>query len=159
MIIVTVGTQLPFDRLIKIVDDLSDEVEGRILAQIGCSEYIPSKIEWTRSFKADEFKRILKDARLIISHAGIGSVLTAQKIEKPILLFPRRAEFGEHRNDHQLATCNALEGRPGIYIARSETDLRSQILSGDQTFGIDNTLSSRRDIFVRELEKRIEQLF
>ena len=40
----------------------------------------------------------------IVAHAGMGTILTALEIGKPLLVMPRRAALGEHRNDHQLAT-------------------------------------------------------
>ena len=40
---------------------------------------------------------------------------------------PRRADLGEHRNDHQLATVEKLSGRPGILVAADENELESRI--------------------------------
>ena len=55
-------------------------------------------------------------ADAIIAHAGMGTILTALEMGKPLLVMPRRAELGEHRNDHQLATAMRfadLGGRHG----------------------------------------------
>ena len=49
---------------------------------------------------------------------------------KPIILVPRRAALGEHRNDHQLATVRQLAERPGILIAHDETELPDRIAEG-----------------------------
>jgi UDP-N-acetylglucosamine transferase subunit ALG13 len=62
-----------------------------------------------------------------ISYAGIGSVLTAPRYSKPILLFPRRAEQKEHHNDDQMATISKFAGRPGILIAQDEIELAERI--------------------------------
>ena len=70
----------------------------------------------------------LRQASRIVSHAGIGTVLKAKEYRKPIILFPRRAATGEHRNDHQMATCAQLEGRPGIFVAYDDAAL-AQLLS------------------------------
>jgi len=118
LILVTVGTQLPFDRLIRIVDALAAQSEEPFVAQIGDGEYIPLHMEWHRFIEPVPFDRLLADTRLIISHAGIGTVLNARKVGKPVILFPRQAELGEHRNDHQRATIGSLEGRRGVYIAQ-----------------------------------------
>jgi len=74
-----------------------------------------------------EFEALVRKARLIVAHAGIGTVLTAARCGKPILLMPRRADLGEHRSDHQLATVRRLEGRPGILIAWDESELPGRI--------------------------------
>lgn len=123
MILVTVGTQLPFDRLIKAVDEIAPSLSCKVVAQIGEGRYHPRNIEAKKFIAPVTFDKLFDATHLVVSHAGIGSVLTARRHGKPIILFPRRAAYGEHRNDHQLATISQLEGQPGIYIAHSEQDL------------------------------------
>ena len=123
MILVTVGTQLPFDRLIRAIDMLAPSLDRPVVAQTGCGTYRPEHIRHQSTFAPGDFDRTMDEADLIVAHAGIGTILMAQKRLKPIILFPRRAAFGEHRNDHQMATVAALEGRQGIYIARTEEAL------------------------------------
>jgi UDP-N-acetylglucosamine transferase subunit ALG13 len=53
----------------------------------------------------------------------MGSILTALKYKKPIILFPRNADFGEHRNNHQQATLRSFKDTPGVYAAFSESEL------------------------------------
>jgi UDP-N-acetylglucosamine transferase subunit ALG13 len=123
MIFVTVGTQLPFDRLIRTIDNA---VYGRslsVIAQIGAGSYIPKNMDWRRDFSAPDYDRVVTDCELMVSHAGVGSILTAQRKSKPIVLFPRRHNMAEHRNDHQQATCDYLQGTDGIYVASTEEEL------------------------------------
>lgn len=128
MIIATVGTQLPFDRLILMLDEIAASLPEKIFAQIGKSRCVPKNIEWCVNMDAGEFEKRLAAASVIVSHAGIGTVLKAYKYAKPIILVPRKASFGEHRNDHQLATVSQLERRAGIYIAHEGEQL-AQLLS------------------------------
>jgi len=124
MIFITVGTQLPFDRLIKAVDAwaaLHPEVE--VFAQIGPSELKPAHIESVPFIAPDEADRRFRAADLIVSHAGMGSIITALKYKKPILILPRMAGLGEHRNDHQMATAKWLGVRRGITVAWTEQDV------------------------------------
>jgi UDP-N-acetylglucosamine transferase subunit ALG13 len=123
MILLTVGTQLPFDRLVKAVDEMSPRLTEKVYAQIGETTYAPRHIEWTRTIRPEDFDKRFRDARVVVAHAGIGTILTAQKHGKPIILFPRRSAFGEHRNDHQLATCAQVKGREGVYVADDEAAL------------------------------------
>jgi UDP-N-acetylglucosamine transferase subunit ALG13 len=123
LILVTVGTQLPFDRLIEIVDEAAPNVAEPILAQTGRGQYVPRNIEWRPMIDPVEFADILSGVSLIVAHAGIGTLLMAQKHQKPVLVFPRRASLGEHRNEHQLATVKALQQRPGIYVAWTPEDV------------------------------------
>lgn len=117
MIFVTVGTQLPFNRLITAVDEWAGArgVSG-VVAQVGPGSFVPKHITVKPFVAADEFQRFVKEASLIIAHAGMGSIITAMELGKPIIIMPRRASLGEHRNEHQLATAQQLGGR-GVYVA------------------------------------------
>ena len=124
MIFITVGTQLPFDRLNQAVDHWAGEHPGtEVIAQIGPSHYHPSHIKSVDFVTPDVADRYFREAELIISHAGMGSIITALKYHKPLLMLPRRADFGEHRNDHQLATAKWLGSRSGITVADDEKDV------------------------------------
>lgn len=128
MILVTVGTQLPFDRLVMAVDTFAKELSKPVLAQIGKGSYTPQNMKWIKNIEPADFDTVFRDASVIVSHAGIGTVLTAKRFGKPIILVPRQAALGEHRNDHQLATVGQLAGRPGIYVARTDEDLKNYLL-------------------------------
>jgi len=123
VILLTVGTQLPFDRLVSIVDALAPELPEPVLAQVGHGTFRPKNMEWRPYVDPVEFEQFIEECSLLISHAGIGTLVMAQKHRKPMILFPRRAVLKEHRNDHQLATVRALNGRRGVRIAYDEEDL------------------------------------
>lgn len=130
MILVTVGMQLGFDRLIRTMDIVQTGIGIRFVAQTGKGTYQPENMEARRQLSPAEFAELAEQAALIVSHAGIGTVLTARRLGKPIVLLPRRASLGEHRNDHQIATAKALAGRPGILVAMDETELPGLIVRG-----------------------------
>ncbi len=136
MILVTVGMQLGFDRLIKAMDQLAPSLGQDIVAQTGKGAYLARNLLQHSSIEPREFEKLVAQASLIVSHAGIGTILSAQRASKPIVLFPRRAALGEHRNDHQLATCRQLEGRDGIGIAFEEYELPEAISLGLEKGGI-----------------------
>lgn len=129
MIVVTVGTQLPFDRLIEMVDKLAPSLGQEVFAQTGVGTYKPVNHPWSATVEASDFDRKLSLCSVIVSHAGIGTVLKAYKFAKPIILVPRKAALGEHRNDHQLATVSQLRKRPGIYVAETAEELEGLLRS------------------------------
>ena len=132
MIFVTVGTQLPFDRLIREIDEWgARSARDDIFAQIGPTGYEPRAIEWTRDLEPAEFTRRTRDARLIIAHAGMGTIINALRSHTPILVLPRRADLGEHRNDHQVATVRELGKRGLIHVAADERALAEMLDSID----------------------------
>jgi Uncharacterized conserved protein len=130
VIIVTVGMQLGFDRLIAAMDALAPELAMPVIAQTGRGSYKPQNMEARVKIAPAEFEALMGEAQLIVAHAGIGTVLTAARCRKPILLMPRRADLGEHRNDHQPATVGKLAGRPGILVAADESELAPRIAEG-----------------------------
>jgi UDP-N-acetylglucosamine transferase subunit ALG13 len=133
VILLTVGTQLPFDRFVAIVDRLAPTLPEPVLAQVGHGIYRPRNMEWRRHIDPIEFEQCIEDCSFLISHAGIGTLVMAQKHRKPMILFPRRAALNEHRNDHQLATVRALDGRAGMRIAYDEDDLATLVAQPQET--------------------------
>lgn len=125
MIFVTVGTQLGFDRFIKHIDEWAARNAGvEFFAQIGDNgKYTPSHIEHTDFISPQESLDKIAECDLMVAHAGMGSVISALQHGKPIIIFPRRGELNEHRNDHQFATAKWLDTKPGVYVAWDEDKL------------------------------------
>lgn len=156
MILVTVGMQLGFDRLIEAMDAIAPQLDQPMIAQIGHGSFVPRHMEARVQIAPDEFEALVQQARLIVSHAGIGTVLTAARYSKPLVLLARRAHLGEHRNDHQQATVNNLRGRPGILIADTEDDLPARIAEGLRTGHVSHRASSEAQTLRRAVAQFIE---
>ena len=125
MIFATVGTQLPFPRLIGAMEAYAADTGDAVLAQTG-AETRPADtphLSLCAALTPEAFDAAVASARAVVAHAGIGTVLAARTAVKPLILMPRRSALGEHRSDHQMATAAALEGTPGVYIAWREEEL------------------------------------
>lgn len=131
MIFVTIGTQLPFDRLIKIVDDLAPQLNEEIIAQVYKCGFTPKNIKTVDFLAPDEFNNLFDKASLIISHAGMGTILSALQKDKPIIVFPRIAALGEHRNEHQLATARKFKEMGIVNVAMNEKELSAILVNGN----------------------------
>lgn len=121
MIFLTVGTQLPFDRLVSAVDAWA-ATRGRsdIFGQIsdpGPDGYRPKHFEWVADLDPGDFDARFRSASHIVAHAGMGTIISALGASKPLLIMPRRAHLGEQRNDHQFATAQRIGARTGILTA------------------------------------------
>ena len=124
MIFVTIGAVFPFDRLVRLVDELAPKLpREQFFAQIGKGAYEPKNMPYTRFVPASGFRERLKACKLIVGHAGMGTVLSGLENAKPVVLLPRRLELDEHNTDHQMATARWLSTRPGLHVAMSEDDL------------------------------------
>lgn len=116
MIFVTVGTDThAFDRLLKEVDRLvrEEKIKEKVVAQAGNSTYKPQNYEYFKFESSERLESLLNDSSLIISHAGVGNIISALSKSKPLVLVPRLAAFGEHTDDHQMEIAEQLdrEGR------------------------------------------------
>ena len=134
MIFVTVGAQMPFDRLVEAVDRwASDRNRDDVFAQIGQSGYRPQRIQCRQLLEPEEFRRRYEAASAIVAHAGTGSIITALQMGKPIIVMPRRASLMETRNDHQVATAEQFQKFASVTVAWNEDELASKL---DQIDGL-----------------------
>jgi UDP-N-acetylglucosamine transferase subunit ALG13 len=128
LIFVTVGQQMGFDRLIRSVDawaGRSPEVD--VLAQIGAGSFRPEHLRLTPTLTPTEFLATLKSADAVVAHAGIGTILQVLEIGRPLLVFPRRAQYRETRNDHQVDTVRRFAQEGLIRGALDEEELHREL--------------------------------
>lgn len=122
MIFVTVGTQLPFDRLVAAVDAWAAGRAGapEVLAQVGAGRDDFSSLKCVRRLDGAGYAAAIDKAELIVAHAGTGSILTALDEGIPIVVMPRDHRRGEHRDDHQIQTARQLEKLGLVRVAWDE---------------------------------------
>ncbi len=111
MIFVTIGTSEPFDRLIDAFDGFPGEEPVRI--QCGTSTSRPDRAELVDYLPFDELLETMKSARIVVTHAGVGSILASLTAGKRPIVVPRRRTFGEAIDDHQVALGQRL-GEAGL---------------------------------------------
>jgi UDP-N-acetylglucosamine transferase subunit ALG13 len=121
-----VGTQEPFDRLVKAVDDWAAGHAVPVFGQLGRLEpgsYRPRNFPFEPFISADEFQKRAETCTLMVAHAGMGSIISALTMAKPLLMMARRASLGEHRNEQQLPTAARVAGRVGWHGAEDEAEV------------------------------------
>lgn len=125
MIFVTVGTQEPFDRLIRAVDEVYNELFDKdIFVQAPMANFQPKNFKPVRFINPSGYSEIFERADLIIGHAGTGTIISALLKQKPLIIMPRICKFGEHRNDHQLSTVQKFGLIDNIHVAENEIALK-----------------------------------
>ncbi len=124
MILLVVGTQEPFDRLVKAVDRWA-ALKGNtdIFGQIANASYLPENFEYTRFIDPSEFNEKFKTASLIVGHAGMGTIIQALQFSKPIIVLPRLLKYHETRNDHQVSTAKSLGKLGYVWDVYNENEL------------------------------------
>lgn len=112
MIFVSVGTDPhPFPRLLNELARLADakKITGKIIVQCGKTNFTHPKMDVRDFFSIEEFEKLVREADVYITHAGEGNIGTALQSGTPLVIVPRRAQHGEHTDDHQLELANAAE--------------------------------------------------
>lgn len=113
MIFITLGSQkFQFNRLLREVDSLIEKgmiTKKEVFAQIGYSDYIPKNYEYKNFLDRDEFKRMMDNSNIVITHGGTGAIVGAVKKGKKVIAVPRLEEFNEHVDNHQLQIVQQFE--------------------------------------------------
>lgn len=105
MILVILGTQdKSFERLIRDVEELVKKniIKDKVIVQSGYTKYKSDILEIVPYLSQDDFDKYIKDAKYIITHGGVGSILTSLKYSKKVIAVPRLSKYKEHTNDHQI---------------------------------------------------------
>ena len=105
MILVLLGTQnKPFKRILKKVEKLKKEnkIKDRVIAQTGCTNYSSDYIESFNYAPKEKLFELMDEARVIITHGGVGTIIECLSKNKKIIVVPRLKKYKEHTNDHQI---------------------------------------------------------
>lgn len=104
MIFVTLGTQdKDFSRLLKAIDKEIERgiIKDKVVVQAGYTKYESKNMEIFDLIPTDEFNSLIEKSDLVITHGGVGNILSAIKKGKPVIAAARLKKFKEHTNDHQ----------------------------------------------------------
>lgn len=144
-VFVTVGSMLPFDRLVQAMDDWAKEhPEISVAAQIGKSKLRPANMEWFPIVDSSVYLDHFLSSDVIVAHAGMGTFITALEHQKPLVMLPRRVELLECTSNHQLATANWLKHCAGVEIVLAEGELANAVTRSLQTDGVSMTETGTR---------------
>ena len=155
MVFVSLGTQdKEFPRLLKEVDKLIDEgiIKDEVIAQIGQTKYTSKNMKLYDYIAKDEMLKIMKEAKYIITHGGVGTILDALKMNKKVIAVARLKLYKEHVNDHQLQIIK--EYTKLGYVLDGTYDLETPVLNINEFKP--NKYVSNNDNFINQLEKYIK---
>ena len=160
MIFVSVGTQkFPFNRLLAQLDELvgNGRIEDEIFAQIGLSDYKPQHYEYVDYLGKEEFDACMRQCDLVITHSGVATIVSALKYEKPIIVVPRLARYGEHVDDHQVEIADTFSEQNYILKYQDGDDFCAKI--GQARSHQFARYTSQRETVVQTLRDYIRESF
>jgi UDP-N-acetylglucosamine transferase subunit ALG13 len=131
-VFVTVGAQMAFDRLVHAVDEWAQQTDRdvEVFIQAGPTER-PPRTAHVDSLDPAGFADRMEWADVVVSHAGMGTILSALVDGVPLVLLPRRGALMETRNDHQVGTVDRFGEKAGITAVADEHELVSVLERGD----------------------------
>ena len=163
MIFVTVGThEQPFNRLVECIDKLKKDgdIQEEVIIQTGYSTYEPQYCRWQKLFPYQEMLKLVEEARIVITHGGPSSFIMPLQIGKIPIVVPRRHEFNEHVNDHQVAFSKAVAERMGTIIVVEDMDKLGETIEkyNDIVVAMPTEMKSNNAKFCEELEKIVNDM-
>ena len=163
MIFVTVGThEQSFERLIKLIDKMVEEkqITDKVIIQKGYTDYEPKNCEAYKLIGYDEMQQYIADARIVVTHGGPASFVAPLAIGKIPVVVPRKKEFDEHVNNHQVDFAREVEKRMNnIIVAETEEEIIDAIVNYDsRVASMSKSITSNNKKFNEDLKKEIESI-
>ena len=136
MIFVTLGTQdKSFKRLLEDIDQLLKEkkIKDQVIVQAGFTKFKSDDMEIFDLVSKEDFDCYIKECDILITHGGVGSILTGLKYQKKVIACPRLAKYHEHINDHQVQIVTKF-GEAGYILPYYDGDDLSLVLKKVSSF-------------------------
>ena len=136
MIFVTLGTQdKTFKRLLSDIQECIDKgvIKEKVIVQAGYTKYDSKDMKIFDLLDKDDFDKYIKECDLLITHGGVGSILTGLKNNKKVIAAPRLAKYNEHMNDHQLQIVSRFS-EMGYILPYNEGDKLALVIQKSKKF-------------------------
>lgn len=131
MILVLLGTQNnSFHRLLEKMDELIEKgvITEKVMVQEGYTKYESNNMRIFDLIPQEELERYQEQADLIITHGGVGSIISSIKKGKKVIAVPRRHEYQEHVNNHQEQIVESFNKKGYIIGIKQVEELEEAII-------------------------------
>lgn len=158
MIFVCVGNwPKGFDRLINEVDRLVGQniITEKVVMQIGGGSYHPLHTEWFDYCSPERCEELIHQSQTVVSHAGIGTIATALRYGKPIVVMPRKSNLIEAFDNHQFSTAKEFEREGKLLVAYKTEEIAEKI---KQSYHFMPRVSETSDELFNAIKNYIDKL-
>ena len=129
-IFVPLGTQkFPFRRLIVALNNLIRKgvySPDNIVMQSTIYDIEPL-FNHVGLIPVSEFNSYMQNADLVITHAGVNSIITCMQMGKPLLVVPRLQKYGEHVDNHQVEIAYLMEEKYNVLVVYDMDNIEMMI--------------------------------
>ena len=136
MILVLLGTQNnSFNRLLEKLEKCIKNriINDEVIVQAGYTKFNSDYMKTFDFISTTDLYDLQRKADIIITHGGVGSIVSSLKMNKKIIAVPRLHEYGEHVNNHQIDIVEMF-GKKCYIIACKEVDKLEDALKKVKNF-------------------------
>lgn len=159
MIFVTLGTQdKPFLRLLKAIEQQIElgNIKEEVIVQSGSTKYNSDKMKIIDYMTIEEFNENLEKADIIITHAGVGTIIQGLENNKIMIVAARKKQYEEHVNNHQEQILENFT-KKGYILPLIKFNELNKVLKQAKTFK-PNEFKKNNDGFTKNIEEEISRL-
>ena len=131
MILVLLGTQNnSFHRLLEEVEkNIKDgTIKDEVIVQAGYTKFQSHRMRIIDLMSKEQLEKFQDEADLIITHGGVGSIVSSIQKGKKVIAVPRMHEYGEHVNNHQKEIVKDFNDKGYIIGIEKVEDLKQAII-------------------------------
>ena len=146
MILVMLGTQNnSFHRLLEEIEKLinSGKIQEKVIVQAGHTKYKSKNMKIFSLIPLEELEELIEKADLIITHGGVGSIISSLKKGKKVIAVPRLHEYQEHVNNHQKEIVETFD-KKGYIIGIQDVKELNEAIEKSKDFIPEKYLSSNK---------------
>lgn len=159
MIVVTLGTQrFQMNRLIEKMDNIAAELTEEVFIQTGNSTYLPQHCQYKDFVDAEALQQMIRDCSVLVTHAGVGTIMRGISEKKPVVVVPRLAVYHEHVDDHQVQIAEAFS-RKQCVLQCNDLEQLALIIEQARTFTFQPYAapeSKIEDIILEYIDKQVK---
>lgn len=130
MILVLLGTQNnSFHRLLEEIEKnlQNGKIDEEVIVQAGYTKFESKNMKIFDLIPKEKLEELQKKADLIITHGGVGSIISSIEKDKKVIAVPRLHEYGEHVNNHQKEIVSDFHKKGYIIGIESVEELEKAI--------------------------------
>ena len=144
-----------FIRLLKEVENCIEKniINEEVIAQVGYTKYSSDKMKIFEMIDKEEMKKLVDNANLVITHAGVGSITIALNEGKKVIAVPRLSKYEEHVNNHQLDIVNEFQ-KKGYIIGINDVSELANAIEQSKSF-IPNEYTNNSEKLIKIIDEFI----